>query len=127
MKVLFLEFTLTNKQGFQIMLIEDICARFLAIRNFSGHFEFVSPDSENFVQFYMSIVRKPDFRICENKGVDHFCNNYEADQHLCLRYTDSTISVLLKSENLACFCDCTWVRRKSGCTSIASNKHWQWT
>ena len=24
MKVLFLEFTLTNKQGFQIMLIEDI-------------------------------------------------------------------------------------------------------
>ena len=30
----------------------------------------------------------------------------EADQRLCLRYTDSTISLLLKSE-ISSFCDCT--------------------
>ena len=44
------------------------------------------------------IVRKPDFCQCENKGADQLCSNCEADQRLCFRYMDSTISLLLKSE-----------------------------
>ena len=39
------------------------------------------------------VVRKSAFCICENKD-----GNREADQSLCFRYTDSTISLLLKSE-----------------------------
>ena len=35
-------------------------------------------------------MRKPDFCLCENKGED--------DQRLCFRYTDSTISPLLKDK-----------------------------
>ena len=44
------------------------------------------------------IVRKPDFRLGENKGADQLRGNREADQRLCFRYTDSTIPLLLKSE-----------------------------
>ena len=44
------------------------------------------------------IVRKPDFCLCENKGADQLRSNCEADQRLCFRYTDSTVSLLLKSE-----------------------------
>ena len=48
---------------------------------------------------HMSLVmRKPDFRICENKGADQLCGNRTADQRLCLRYTDSTIPLLSKCE-----------------------------
>ena len=36
-------------------------------------------------------MRKPAFCICENK-------DREADQHLCFRYTDSTMSLLPKYE-----------------------------
>ena len=43
-------------------------------------------------------VRKPDFRICENKDADQLRGNHEADQHLCFRYTDSIIRLLPKSE-----------------------------
>ena len=43
--------------------------------------------------------------ICENKGADQLHSNCEADQCLCFRYTDSTISLLLKSET--CFFYCT--------------------
>ena len=50
-------------------------------------------------------MRKPDFCLGENKGADQLRGNREADQRLCFRYTDSTISLLLKSET--CFCDCT--------------------
>ena len=42
---------------------------------------------------------KPDFCICENKGADQLRGNREADQRLCFRYTDSTISLLSKSED----------------------------
>ena len=50
-------------------------------------------------EIYLSrIVRKPDFCLCENKGADQLRSNCEADQRLCFRYTDSTISLLLKSE-----------------------------
>ena len=44
------------------------------------------------------IVRKTDFCLGENKGADQLRGNREADQRLCFRYTDSTISLLLKSE-----------------------------
>ena len=43
-------------------------------------------------------VRKPDFCICENKDADQLRGNREADQRLCFRYTDSTITLLPKSE-----------------------------
>ena len=43
-------------------------------------------------------MRKPAFCICENKGADQVCGNHEADQRLCFRHKDSTISLLHKSE-----------------------------
>ena len=43
-------------------------------------------------------MRKPDFCLCENKGADRLRSNWEADQSLCFRYTDSAISRLLISE-----------------------------
>ena len=43
-------------------------------------------------------MRKPDFCLCENKGADQLRSNCEADQRLCFRYTDSTLSLLIKSE-----------------------------
>ena len=44
------------------------------------------------------IVRKPDICLCENKGADQLRSNCEADQRLCFRYSDGTISLLPKSE-----------------------------
>ena len=55
-------------------------------------------------------TRKPTKYLGENKGADQLRGNREADQRLCFRYMDSTIPLLLISENfklLACFCDCT--------------------
>ena len=54
-------------------------------------------------------MRKPTICICENKDADQLRGTREADQRLCFRYLDSTISLLLKSEIklLALFCDCT--------------------
>ena len=43
-------------------------------------------------------MRKPAFCICENKDADQLCSNCAADQRLCFRYTDSTSSLLPKSE-----------------------------
>ena len=43
-------------------------------------------------------TRKPTMSICENKDADRLSSNCTADQHLCFRYTDSTIPLLLKSE-----------------------------
>ena len=43
-------------------------------------------------------MRKPAFRICENKDADQLRGNREADQRLCFRYIDSTITLLPKSE-----------------------------
>ena len=43
-------------------------------------------------------VRKPDFRICENKDADQLRGNREADQRICFCYTDSTTPLLPKSE-----------------------------
>ena len=44
------------------------------------------------------VVRKPAFCICENKDADQLRGDREADQHLCFRYTDSTIPLLPKTE-----------------------------
>ena len=44
------------------------------------------------------VERKPDFCLCENKDADQLRGYREADQRLCLRYTDSTISLLPKYE-----------------------------
>ena len=54
-------------------------------------------------------MRKADFFLRENKGADQLRSNCQADQCLCFRCTDSTIS-LLKIQHfklLAQFCDCT--------------------
>ena len=53
------------------------------------------------------LMGKPTICIGENKDADQLRGNREADQRLCFRYSDSTISLLLKSEFLACFSDCT--------------------
>ena len=44
------------------------------------------------------VMRKPDFRICENKDADQLRGNREADQRLCFRDTDSTIPLVPKYE-----------------------------
>ena len=44
------------------------------------------------------IVRKQDFCLCENKEAYQLCSYSTADYRLCFRYTDSTISLLLKSK-----------------------------
>ena len=38
---------------------------------------------------------KPTICIGENKGADQLRGNREADQHLCFRYTDSTLLFFL--------------------------------
>ena len=53
---------------------------------------------------------KPTICMGENKGADQLRGNREADQHLCFRYSDSTIPPPLNSKNfklLALFCACT--------------------
>ena len=44
------------------------------------------------------LVGKPTICIGENKDADQLRGNREADQHLCFRYWDGTIPLLLKSE-----------------------------
>ena len=41
-------------------------------------------------------MRNPDFCLWENKGADQLCGNCTADQRLCIRYWDSTFSLLPK-------------------------------
>ena len=40
------------------------------------------------------VVRKPALCMCENKDADQLRGNREADQRLCFRCTDGTISLL---------------------------------
>ena len=49
---------------------------------------------------------KPTICIGENKDADQLRSNWEADQHLCFHYTDSTIP-LLSFQPLTIFCDFT--------------------
>ena len=51
-------------------------------------------------------MRKPAFRICENKDADQLRSHSTADQRLCFRYIDTTIPLLSKSE-ISNFCGCT--------------------
>ena len=51
---------------------------------------------------YLSrLMRKPTICICENKDADQLRGNREADQHLCFRYTGSTIPLLPKYKMLS--------------------------
>ena len=43
-------------------------------------------------------MRKLDFCLSENKGADQLCSNCTADQCFCFRYSDSTLSLLVKLE-----------------------------
>ena len=43
------------------------------------------------------LVIKPTICICENKDADQLRGNREADQRLCFRYMDSTISSSFKN------------------------------
>ena len=47
-------------------------------------------------------MRKPAFCISENKGADQLCGNRAAHQRLCLRYIDTTITLLPKLEVSFC-------------------------
>ena len=54
-------------------------------------------------------MRKPAFCICENKDADQLRGYREADQCLCFRFIDSSISLLSKSkifQSLAIFSNC---------------------
>ena len=44
------------------------------------------------------IIRKPTFRICENKETDQLRGNHSTDQRLCFCYIDSTIPLLPKPQ-----------------------------
>ena len=55
-------------------------------------------------------TRKPTIFICENKDADELCSNCTTHYRLCFRYSESTIPLLLKTQNFklpACFCACT--------------------
>ena len=43
-------------------------------------------------------IRKQTTDIGENKGANQLCSNCTADLRLYFRYTDSAVSLLLKSE-----------------------------
>ena len=52
-----------------------------------------------FIIFHLSsIIRKPDFCICENKGTDQLCSNHTSDQRLCFHHIDSMIPLLPKTK-----------------------------
>ena len=53
-------------------------------------------------------MRKTAFCICENKEADQLRDNREADQRLCFRYTDSTITTtkIRNFKPLTIFCGC---------------------
>ena len=44
------------------------------------------------------VMKKPAFCICKNKETDQLRGSREADQRLCFRYSDCTISLISKSE-----------------------------
>ena len=59
---------------------------------------FVTSKSKCMYSYMSRDMRKLDFCICKNKNADQLRGNGEADQRLCFRYTDSTISLLPKSK-----------------------------
>ena len=70
------------------------------------------------------VMRKPDFFcLCENKGADQLCSNCKADQRLRFRYTDSTISLLLTSENILADCQHGFRSQRSCETQLVQFYH----
>ena len=68
--------------------------RFFLLSNINKYTSYL-----NLCFYHMSRdMRKPDLCICENKDADQPRGDREADQRLCLRYTDSTIPLLPKFE-----------------------------
>ena len=65
---------------------------------------------------------KPTVCIGENKGADQLRGNREADQHLCFRYSDSTIPPLLNSE-ISSFYSCAYTGLMSGPTVCIVQNH----
>ena len=65
----------------------------LFVSSFFLSFYYLSVNCSNLSR----IVRKPDFCLCENKR-RRSASHCEADQRLCFRHSDSTISLLPKSE-----------------------------
>ena len=59
----------------------------------------ITDRNANVLRKYMSLImRKPYFKVCENKDADQLRGNREADQRLCFCYRDSTVPLLPKSE-----------------------------
>ena len=46
-------------------------------------------------------MRRPTICIGENKDKDQLCDNREADQRLCFRYSESPIPLLLTTRFIA--------------------------
>ena len=55
------------------------------------------------------VMRKPTFCICENKDADQLRSNCAANQRLCFRYTDSTITLLPKFEISSLYSHFMWL------------------
>ena len=48
-------------------------------------------------------MRKPTFCICDNRGSDLLCSNYEADQRLCCNYeADQRLCCNYKADQRLC-------------------------
>ena len=83
-----------------MLLLSLICQSSMTFQNPGFHRNSLNKLSENLkcVLHMSRIMRKPTISICENKDTDQLRGNREADQRLCFRYTDSTITLLSKSK-----------------------------
>ena len=70
----------------------------LAILDIYEQFKFHEKSFETSGPDLSLVVRKTAFCNCKNKDADQPCGYCKADQHLCFRYTDSTIPLLPISE-----------------------------
>ena len=94
-------------------VISEDCVKFFLFKQNAHHYELCIFVHENTISygtlycFVLSalwfnipvknlsrVMRKPTFCICKNKGTDQLRSNCKADQHLCFRYTGSTIPLL---------------------------------
>ena len=56
-------------------------------------------------------MRKPDFRLGENKGVDQLGSNCRADQHPCFVHMDSIQSLFFLKLEFQCSSLLLWLYR----------------
>ena len=68
--------------GLFVWVLGSLQQSFLASENL-GTLQYVSHTT---CFLHMSLVGKPDFHTCENKGADQLPSNCAADQRLCFRY-----------------------------------------